>query len=260
MSVPSNPHTRSLSHSRSSTSRAPEAGSGPSTRDFVIGDPRSKGDSGMRDLGKGDLGKGNLGKGNLGKGNPVKGAEPKTAALFVRIPTEHARRLDRAAFELRVSKQSLVAELVERYVDPDSPASLMALGRGWGLSADGSPRGAAPESHFGLRGAAPAPAMSADEGGRRRVAVETLDPGELTIGRHSFRPRDTEVLKLAEVAELLQVDPDVVLDLASTGELPGRNLRGEWRFAREALLRWLGAGATDEREDAGRTADADARG
>ena len=58
-----------------------------------------------------------------------KGTEP-TAALFVRIPTEYARRLDRAAFELRVPKQSLVSELVERYVDPDSPASRRPPRRG----------------------------------------------------------------------------------------------------------------------------------
>jgi hypothetical protein len=158
-----------------------------------------------------------------------KSAEP-TAALFVRIPTEHARRLDRAAFALRVPKQTLVSELVDRYVDPDSPASLGALRAG--------------------------------ASARRRVTVETLDPGELTVGRHSFRPRDTEVLTLAEVADLLQVDPQVVLDLALAGELPGRSLAGEWRFARAALLEWLGAagaaGATGIADPAGATGTAGA--
>jgi excisionase family DNA binding protein len=140
---------------------------------------------------------------------PGKSAEP-TAALFVRIPTEHARRLDRAAFELRVPKQSLVSELVERYVNPDSPASLMALGND-----------------------------------RRRVTVETLDQGELTVGHHSFRPRDPEVLTPDAAAELLQVDADVVLELAREGELPGRELGGQWRFARAALLAWLATGTAD---------------
>jgi excisionase family DNA binding protein len=144
-----------------------------------------------------------------GKG-PAKTAAEPTAALFVRIPTEHARRLDRAAFELRVPKQSLVSELVERYVNPDSPASLMALGND-----------------------------------RRRVTVETLDQGELTVGHHSFRPRDPEVLTPEEAAELLQVDADVVLDLARGGELPGRELGGQWRFARAALLAWLATGTAD---------------
>src|SRR5580704_16687733 len=105
--------------------------------------------------------------------SPGKSAQ-QTAALFVRIPTEHARRLDRAAFELRVPKQSLVSELVERYVNPDSPASLVALGKGWGLGADES---------------------------RRRVTVETLDQGDLTVGHHSFRPRNLEVLTPTEAAE-----------------------------------------------------------
>lgn len=144
-----------------------------------------------------------------GRGAGGRGAEP-TAALFVRIPTEHARRLDRAAFELRIPKQSLVSELVGRYVDPDSPASLEAL---------------------------------AGIGGGRRVTVETLDQGDLTVGRHAFRPAAApEVLTPADAAELLQVPREVVLGLARAGRLPGRELGGEWRFARAALLDWLAAG------------------
>jgi excisionase family DNA binding protein len=177
-----------------------------------------------------------------GKG-PAKTVEP-TAALFVRIPTEHARRLDRAAFELRVPKQSLVSELVERYVNPDSPASLMALGRGWGTGFAGEPRDAVAPGIAGQpRGAATPEACGED--GRRRVTVETLDQGELTVGHHSFRPRDPEVLTPDEAAELLQVDADVVLELARGGELPGRELGGQWRFARAALLAWLATGTAD---------------
>jgi excisionase family DNA binding protein len=152
---------------------------------------------------------------NLPSGGARRGSEP-TAALFVRIPTEHARRLDRAAFELKVPKQSLVSELLERYVDPDSPASLAALH-------DGGSKG------------------------RRRVTVETLDQGGLTLGHHSFRPRAPEVLTPEEAAELLQVQAEVVLELACSGELPGRELGGQWRFARAALLDWLGAGTAAER-------------
>lgn len=145
-----------------------------------------------------------------------RGAAAPTAALFVRIPAEHARRLDRAAFELRVPKQSLVSELVDRYVDPDSPASLQAL-------------------------AAMRPVAETNRD-RRRVTVETLDQGELTVGHHAFRPATPEVLTAEDAAELLQVQVEVVFDLARTGELPGRELRGEWRFARSALLLWLAAG------------------
>src|SRR5580704_7259397 len=96
------------------------------------------------------------------------GERPPTEALFVRIPAEHARRLDRAAFELRRPKQALVSQLVERYVDPDSPASLAALG------------GDAP-----ARSAVGYPSSRAHA--RRRVTVETLEPHTLVLGHHSFR-------------------------------------------------------------------------
>src|SRR3954468_3873780 len=40
-------------------------------------------------------------------------ADEKRTALYVRIPQSHADKLDRAAFELKVSKQDLVTGLVE---------------------------------------------------------------------------------------------------------------------------------------------------
>ncbi len=164
-----------------------------------------------------------------------------TEALFVRIPAEHARRLDRAAFELRVPKQSLVSGLVDRYVDPDSPRSLAALHR---LGFPGARRAqdAAIEPRPEV-GGEPRPEIDTRQG-TRRVTVETLDGGELTVGHHSFRPREPEVLTSEEAAELLQVDAEVVLDLARAGVLPGRELGGQWRFARVALLRWLGEGGS----------------
>jgi excisionase family DNA binding protein len=154
-----------------------------------------------------------------------------TAALFVRIPTEQARRLDRASFELRRSKQALVSELVERYLDPGSPASLAALGER--TVREGNE-----------------PSQSCAEGGRRRVTVETVEtvePEGLVVGHHSFRPLElgdrgagaAEVLRSDQAAELLQVERELVERLAEGGELPGRKLAGEWRFARAALLSWL---------------------
>jgi excisionase family DNA binding protein len=100
--------------------------------------------------------------------------------LFVRLPPDAAEKLDRAAFELRKTKQDLVAGLVQ--------------------------------SHL------PFPA-----------------------GHYSFIPSEasTEVLTLAEAAELLRVDEDTVSGMAERGELPGRKLADEWRFARSAILRWL---------------------
>ena len=48
-----------------------------------------------------------------------------------------------------------------------------------------------------------------------------------------------EVLTLAQAAELLQVPEDAVRSLADAGEIPGRLVAGQWRFARAALVAWL---------------------
>jgi excisionase family DNA binding protein len=73
----------------------------------------------------------------------------------------------------------------------------------------------------------------------RRVTVETTDDA-LTVGHAEFRPfAPPEVLTTAELAEWLQVEEPTIAELAEQGELPGRKLGGEWRFAREAVLAWL---------------------
>jgi excisionase family DNA binding protein len=114
-------------------------------------------------------------------------------ALYVRIPKAAAEKLDRAAFELKRSKQDLVAGLV----------------------------------------------TAADSDTLRRVTVETTDDG-LAVGHASFRPhREPDVLTVAQLAEWLQVDATAIAELAESGELPGRKLAGEWRFARDAVLDWL---------------------
>jgi excisionase family DNA binding protein len=137
--------------------------------------------------------------------------------LYVRLPTAAADKLDRAAFELRTSKQDLVAGLVSRYVDPESPQKLAALRR------------------IG--------------GGTRRVVVESADD-TMTVGHHSFVPaQEPAVLTAAEAADLLRIDESLVEGMAASGELPGRLLGDEWRFNRAALLRWLG-GPDDDEEDA----------
>jgi excisionase family DNA binding protein len=143
--------------------------------------------------------------------------EDPTAALFVRIPAEQARRLDRAAFELQVPKQRLVSGLLERYVDPDSPSSLAALG---------------------------APGLKERQTEGRRITVQAIDPQGLTVGHHSFHPREPDVLDRQEAAELLRVEPELIQSMALNGELPGRQLGGLWRFSRQALLRWLAGGAS----------------
>ena len=52
---------------------------------------------------------------------PIPG-EVKTAALFVRIPVDQARELDRIAFETRRAKQAVVSDLLARYL-PAQPGT-----------------------------------------------------------------------------------------------------------------------------------------
>ena len=74
----------------------------------------------------------------------------------------------------------------------------------------------------------------------RRVVVE-VGKDELTVGRADFRPNPApEVLTLVQAAELLQLEPDAVAELAAAGEIPGRRIGEEWRFSRAAVLAWLG--------------------
>jgi excisionase family DNA binding protein len=127
-------------------------------------------------------------------------------ALYVRLPATAVDKLDRAAEALGVHKKDLVAGLVTKYVDPDSKRGLNALG-----------------------------ALSPP----RRVTVELGDTGP-TLGSYSFQPHDPpEVMNLAQAAELLQLEEKVVLELAESGELPGRKLGDQWRFSRTAVIAWL---------------------
>ena len=65
---------------------------------------------------------------------------------------------------------------------------------------------------------------------------------EFGFGQHSFRPAaELEILTPAQLAGLLQVDEETVVELAEQGELPGRKVGEEWRFSREAILAWLAA-------------------
>jgi excisionase family DNA binding protein len=76
--------------------------------------------------------------------------------------------------------------------------------------------------------------------------VAQLVQDHLTVGRHEFFPNAVEdVLTADEAAELLRSDVATVIAMADDGKLPGRKVGDEWRFARAALLRWLGS---DEEE------------
>ena len=71
--------------------------------------------------------------------------------------------------------------------------------------------------------------------------VTNLLQDHLTVGRAEFFPNaDPVVMTLDEAAELLRIDAKKLAKLAGGGDVPGRKLGDEWRFARAALLNWLG--------------------
>jgi excisionase family DNA binding protein len=125
----------------------------------------------------------------------------ETAALFVRLPLEEAEKLDRFAFERRIPKRDVVRTLLAERLD----------------DADVIWHHPAP------------PPMPIPHG------------AEVVVGRAEFTPADAqEVLTVDQVAELLQVEPDAVAELADAGDLPGRRIGEDWRFLRSAVLAWLG--------------------
>jgi excisionase family DNA binding protein len=129
------------------------------------------------------------------------------SALYVRLTTEQASRLDAAAAAIPARKKDLIGGLVDRYVDPQRVDSLREL-------VSTSPR---------------------------RVSIDLGSPAPV-VGHAEFRPAPApEVLTAAGAAELLSVEEPAVVELAERGELPGRSIGGEWRFSRAALLAWLGA-------------------
>lgn len=83
----------------------------------------------------------------------------------------------------------------------------------------------------------------ADSTGRRKQhVVSDLLADQLAVGRLEIvdRAGAEEVLTLEEAAELLRLPVETIRASALTGELPGRAFGEEWRFARTALLTWLG--------------------
>lgn len=134
-----------------------------------------------------------------------------TTALYVRLPAAEADKLDRAARAMGVPKKVLVTGLVSALADPDG-----------GHGAPG----------------AGAPAMA-------RGAVES-GGGSMPVGAYSFHPHELpEVLTPAQAAQLLQLSEPVVVQLAESGQIPGRVLGGTWRFSRAALVAWLSSGRNE---------------
>jgi excisionase family DNA binding protein len=83
-------------------------------------------------------------------------------------------------------------------------------------------------------------------GRRKQQIVSELLAEQLEVGRidiHEDPQAITEeVLDLEEVAALLRVSAETVEQQIHDGALPARRFGREWRFARAAVLAWLGAG------------------
>ena len=142
---------------------------------------------------------------------PKRSAPQPEGALYVKLPAQAVDKLDRAAEALGVHKKDLVAGLITRHVDPDSQQGLQALD-----------------------------AMS----NPRRITTDDLRGPSPTMGAYSFQAYDSgpppEIMTVEQTAELLQVEMALVLELAESGQLPGRRLGSTWRFARKAIIEWLG--------------------
>jgi excisionase family DNA binding protein len=48
-----------------------------------------------------------------------------------------------------------------------------------------------------------------------------------------------EVMRIREVAALLRVGEKTAYSMAQTGELPGFKVRGQWRFSRKDIDKWI---------------------
>jgi len=62
---------------------------------------------------------------------------------------------------------------------------------------------------------------------------------------------DDEILTIREVAALLKIGEKTAYTMAQSGELPGFKVRGQWRFRRVELDRWIDEqprGGGDERD------------
>lgn len=138
-------------------------------------------------------------------------SEPRAqTGVFVRLPIEQARRLDRAAAAVPAHKKDLIAGLLACHMDPDTPEGLDAL--------------RAIATH--------------EPGSSRRILIDEdrgLQRG--FAGFNAFPP--LEVLDADGAAQLLAVDVDTIVALAEAGEIPGRLIAQQWRFARQGLLDWL---------------------
>ena len=88
--------------------------------------------------------------------------------------------------------------------------------------------------------------------GTGESALEAARPSNL---RHERGPEPTrEILNIEEAAELLGVSLKTFNKVLHSEDVPARKIGREWKFARRALIEWVGSGRAsqfyrEERED-----------
>jgi len=58
---------------------------------------------------------------------------------------------------------------------------------------------------------------------------------------------EDEVLNLKEAVIFLKIGRTTLLKLAQEGKLPGQKIGNQWRFSRQALLKWLESGQDQQK-------------
>lgn len=57
---------------------------------------------------------------------------------------------------------------------------------------------------------------------------------------------DREIMTIEEAAELLRVSIKTFNKVLHTESIPARKVGREWKFSRQALIKWVGDGRSDE--------------
>ena len=63
--------------------------------------------------------------------------------------------------------------------------------------------------------------------------------------------RDQDILTVKELSDLLRLHPTTVYKLVRQGKIPSFRVGNEWRFRKDAIMRWL----SEKSEGAGKAID-----
>jgi excisionase family DNA binding protein len=78
-----------------------------------------------------------------------------------------------------------------------------------------------------------------DSRGAHILGTEGTSSTAADMGSGEGKRLDLHVLTASEVASVLRVNIDAIIQAISIGELPGNRIGAQWRVSEEALIRWL---------------------